>query len=133
MKKIILVDDDFVFRSDMVTLLPAQFSKSQAQGSPQALRLFKKGKPDLCLIDVRMPAFLNEDENLEGLYLAKEIEKLSKGKTPIILMSSFDLPHIPFELAFHTFLKKPFLISTLRNHIEHIFQADSEKRPNISA
>ena len=73
---------------------------------------------DICLVDVQLPAFLNENENLEGIYLARELFNASSGRTHIIFMSRHEFPEtgdLPF--TYH-FLKKPFHISELTDILE---------------
>ena len=82
---------------------------------------FKHHNPDLCLIDIQLNPYINSDAVLEGLYLTREIQSVSDRPVPIILMSRFDIPEVPFDLQYYAFLKKPFLFKTLKLYIDNIF------------
>ena len=118
----LLIDDDKELLLDLTLMIKDQEHCLQAQDSQQALRLFKKHPAEVCLIDIQLPPFLNEDQNLEGIYLAKEIMRESDHHTHIIFMSQYDFPKInnlPFP---YHFLKKPFHVNQL---LEIIAQFES--------
>ncbi len=130
--KILIIDDDHDFLNDLAAMLSANFQVNQAQNSRQALRLFNKYHHDLCVIDVDLPACLSDTAATEGIALAEKLCK-QNNRQRIIFVSRSALPKVEVNLPSYSFIKKPFLISTLRNHIEHIFGAGPEKQANISA
>ena len=118
--KVLLIDDDSDFLSDWNLMLKQTYSTYQAENSRQALRLFRKIQPDLCLIDVHLPAYLNEKAEWEGLFLMEEIRRSAGGNLPVILMSRFPLPESPIATGGIPFIRKPFIIGELIQQIENL-------------
>ena len=112
-KNILLIDDDKDFLSDLSMILSEWFEVYEAEDSRQALRLLSESKPDFCITDIQLPPILNENKNLEGLYLANEILKTTGNKVKVILMSKQDLPLQNLPTSHLPFLKKPFQIDKL--------------------
>lgn len=84
--ELLIADDHEVVRAGLRTLLEGTDIKiiAEATGGDAALKLTKKHKPDLVLLDVRMP-----DGN--GLDCLARI-KLDLPDTPVVMFSSFDNP-----------------------------------------
>ncbi len=99
-------------------MLNQTYNTYQAENSQQALRLLNKIRPDLCLIDVHLPPYLNERAELEGLTLMENIYEIIGLKIPVILTSRFPLPDYSVSTKGIPFLKKPFKISELISLIE---------------
>ncbi len=81
-KKILLVDDD----ADFLWLTTRMLEKTdyevlQALDGEQALLRFKNDRPDLVLLDYRMPG-------RDGLQIAEEIKRLSP-KAPIVIITGY--------------------------------------------
>src|SRR6185312_4221374 len=83
---ILIADDHEVVRAGLRTLLEDTDIRivAEATGGDAALKLAKKHKPNLVLLDVRMP-----DGN--GLDCLARI-KLDLPETPVVMFSSFDNP-----------------------------------------
>jgi len=110
--KILIIDDDHDFLNDLAAILPRNFRVHQAQNSRQALRLFKKYRHDVCIIDVHLPAHFSRAASLEGIALAEKIIKQNSGQK-IIFVSCSALPKVEVVLPAYSFIKKPFNIQTL--------------------
>ncbi len=83
---LLIADDHEVVRAGLRTLLEGTDIRivAEATGGDAALKLAKKHKPDLVLLDVRMPAG-------NGLDCLARI-KLDLPDTPVVMFSSFDNP-----------------------------------------
>ncbi|MCD4692188.1 MAG: response regulator [Calditrichales bacterium] len=112
MKKVLIIDDDHEFLNDLSIMLPRNFQVHQAESSPEALRLYKKFKFDLCIIDVQLPVYFGKTTSEEGFALAEKILKMNNQQN-IIFISSSALPKAEVNIPAFSFLKKPFKIPTL--------------------
>jgi DNA-binding NarL/FixJ family response regulator len=83
---ILIADDHDVVRAGLKTLLSDTDIRivAEATGGDAALKLAKKHKPDLVLLDVRMP----EGSGLDCLARIK----LDLPKTPVVMFSGYDNP-----------------------------------------
>lgn len=81
--KIIIVDDDYLVVNSLKTIIEASGIEVLALGYDgfQAIELFKRHKPDLILMDIRM-------EGLNGIEATKEILNISPD-TKILLITTF--------------------------------------------
>ena len=68
MKKILIADDSLFMRMSLKDNLPEGYEVIEADSGTSALEQFKKGKPDLVLLDIVMP----EGEE-EGVKVLREI------------------------------------------------------------
>ena len=118
--KILIIDDDVDYLNDLTIIMSKFYKVYQAENSRSGYYYFKHHKPDLCLTDIRLHPYINPDPDLEGLYLTREIQSVAENPVPIILMSRFDIPKVPFDLNYDAFLKKPFLFKTLKVYIDNI-------------
>jgi DNA-binding NarL/FixJ family response regulator len=83
---LLIADDHEVVRAGLKSLLEGTDVNivAEATGGTQALKLAMKHKPDLVLLDVRMP-------DGDGLNCLARI-KLDLPETPVVMFSSFDNP-----------------------------------------
>lgn len=75
MKKILIADDSLFMRkvlADILSSKPDEYELLQAHSGKSALELFKKGKPDLILLDIIMP----EGEEA-GIEVLREVMKIN--------------------------------------------------------
>jgi len=119
--KILIIDADVVFLTNISMILSKFYEIYQAENSRSGYYYFKHHKPDLCLTDIRLHPYINPDPDLEGLYLTRELQSAAENPVPIILMSRFDIPEVPFDLQYYAFLRKPFLFKTLKIYIDNLF------------
>jgi len=121
-KKLLIVDDDLLFRQMLVEILETQGYKiTDAENGEEGVQTFVKFHPDLVITDIRMP-------KKNGLQMAQEILRYSPN-TPIIFISGwFDIDGNYTEnksffgqesFCIH-FLKKPFRVPQLLKLISEI-------------
>ncbi len=82
--RILVADDHYVVRMGVIAIIndePDMEVVAEAGNGIQAIELFKKHKPDLALLDLRMPL-------KSGVHAAKEIK--SQAAARIIMLTAFD-------------------------------------------
>ncbi len=115
-KKILVVDDDQIFCKLIAnTLMDAGYETQTAFNGGAALDAYKKGQPDLILLDLAMP-----DKN--GFEVASEIRKQeAPGKhTLIVIMTAYARSFtvsVEFEAGIDSYLTKPILPDDVVAHI----------------
>ena len=124
-KPIILAIDDqaSVRRLIKMTLEKVDCELHFAENGHEGLKLAKKKKPDLILLDEMMP-------DIDGLEVCKTLKAEDKfSKTKIIFLSAKD-EESDKELAFKAgavdFLRKPFSPTYLKNTVESYLNEDIE-------
>ncbi len=112
-KKILVVDDQYGIR----LLLQEVFSKEnihifQASNGKQALEIIKAEKPDLILLDMKMPG-------MDGLELLRRLRKFNT-QAKVIMMTAYgelDMVAEASRLGALTHFTKPFDIEELRTEV----------------
>lgn len=119
-KKILIVDDE----KNMCELLSMNLSTKgyateKAYDGEEALKAIKKNRPDLIILDVKMP-------RMDGLQLLKKLKSSpSYARIPIIMLTvKKDPPHLNkgITLGAEFYLDKPFRFDNLMDFIELIFK-----------
>src|SRR3954449_6123860 len=89
---VVLADDDVLFREGLASLLERSGFEvvGQADDGAQLIRLVREQKPELAIVDIRMPP----DHATEGLDAAREI-RAEFPRTGIVLLSA----HVEVEHA----------------------------------
>jgi two-component system chemotaxis response regulator CheY len=113
-KKILLVDDEeeiLVSVSDYLSSL--NFDVINGRNGEEAVELFEKEKPDLVLLDVRMP----KKDGYQAYFDIKDRHKDAK----IMLMSAYPIENALYEKIKNQemiyFLNKPFTTEALKDMI----------------
>ncbi len=84
---ILIVEDNAIFRSSLREMLAARFPTAgieEASNGDDALRILDTRKPDLVLMDIKLPG-------RNGLELTRAI-KSSGSRTIVIILTSYDIP-----------------------------------------
>lgn len=103
----VLIADDNKVNSDLLaqTLERVGFKVKEVENGLDALRVFKKERPRLVLLDIEMPV-------MNGKQALKEIRSLEYGKdTPILAVTAsvFELSKKKaLEIGFNALIRKPF-------------------------
>lgn len=84
--KVVIVDDHEVVRTGIVSLFDGSDVKvvGQAAGGAQAMKLVKDKKPDVVLLDIRMP-------DGDGLSTLEQLRQASPN-VRVVMLSTFDNP-----------------------------------------
>ncbi|HPG57255.1 MAG TPA: sigma-54 dependent transcriptional regulator [Candidatus Wallbacteria bacterium] len=102
--KILVADDENTIRLAFENLLTTNnYEPILARDGIEALELFKKHKPPVCVIDIKMPG-------MNGLELLKEIKKVKENAFVIVVTAFADMEKTIEAMKFgaYDFLKKPF-------------------------
>lgn len=112
-RRVVVAEDESLIRLDIVEILREQGFDvvGEAVDGLQAVELSKQHKPDLVVMDIKMP-------NLDGISAAEEISKL---KIPVVLLTAFsqkELVERAAEAGAMAFVVKPFTPEDLLPAIE---------------
>ncbi|MCK5029255.1 MAG: response regulator [Bacteroidales bacterium] len=103
-RRILLIDDDVIYRKIIQKLLCSQYNLFLAQDSKEAISFIENGDiPDLVIADLNMPG-------IEGAELIEIIRLKLNDKIPIIVISGMDHDYLKkelFQLGIFEFLLKP--------------------------
>ncbi|MFA9559886.1 response regulator [Evansella sp. AB-rgal1] len=120
-KKLLIVDDQFGIR----VLLNEVFEKDgyktfQASNGKQALKLVEEEKPDLILLDMKIPG-------MDGLEILREIKKMG-AKSDVIMMTAYgelEMINEAMQLGALTHFAKPFDIDEVREEVRNYLTTKS--------
>jgi CheY-like chemotaxis protein len=127
--RVLIVDDDDEFISDMKILLSSEFEVNGVTGTRQAKEMLDAYHPDCLLLDLNMPAYFGDNPGLEGLSFLKHIKSRTDDSTPnlvpvIILTARNKLDEITgikgFDIA--SCYRKPPDIRRLKTAIWNIVE-----------
>ena len=113
MAKILVVDDEQDICKTIKDALEKEGYVVEIAGSGnEALSLFKSVKPDLVLIDVRMP-------EMNGVDLLKKLREIDKD-VPVAMITAYEdmaLAEESLKLGAYDYIKKPFDLNYLRQSV----------------
>ncbi|OUS31626.1 hypothetical protein A9Q99_03395 [Gammaproteobacteria bacterium 45_16_T64] len=118
-KKVLIVDDDEMFRELLSGILDPHFDVCTSHSGDECIELLHQQTADLILLDIEMPS-------LTGFETCKHIRNLPENKhTPIVFISANNSLEEKLE-AYHSggtdFMTKPIvggvLVSKIRAHLE---------------
>lgn len=122
--RILIVDDDDEFISDLKILLSSEFEVDGATGTLQACEMLEEYRPDCLLLDLNMPVYFGENPDDEGLSFLRHIrnEKAlrSVSKIPVIILTArqkADYLTAANEYGIATLYNKPPDIKRLKTSI----------------
>ncbi|MFC7304122.1 response regulator [Streptomyces monticola] len=93
MIRALIADDQAVVRTGFVNLLSTQSDievVGEAADGTEAVRLAARTRPDLALLDIRMP-------HKNGIEAAREILAASDGATKVLMLTTFDLDEYVYD------------------------------------
>jgi YesN/AraC family two-component response regulator len=102
--KVVIADDSYLLRDRIKSLLNDLKEKLvvyEAENGVEALQLIREKKPDLAIIDIRMP-------EMNGIEVLKKIREL-KMKVKVCILTNFPYPQYKkrcFEAGADFFLSK---------------------------
>ena len=117
-RSVLIVDDDVDIRSLLTDLLEAQYLVRTATTGTAAVAEIEKRRPDLVMMDVKLP-------DADGLAILKQL-KQKHSELEVIMMTAFGGSSIAIkamEQGAYDYVTKPFeldeLLATLRRVFEH--------------
>jgi DNA-binding response OmpR family regulator len=127
MKHILLTEDDADYASILKQYLEfSGFKVTWAKDGKEALLLFPKTKPDICILDVMMP-------QMDGFTLAEKIV-VDYPETPFVFLTakSFQEDKIKgLKLGADDYIGKPFEVEELILRISNILKRSQKKEDKI--
>lgn len=82
MKKVLIIDDDIVFRQTLGDMLKAEgLAIVEAGDGKEGLSVHEAEKPDLIMLDIEMP-------ELDGIGFLKALRNDQNAKTPVLITSN---------------------------------------------
>ena len=128
MDRILIVDDDQSMRYSLTRMLEGQgFLVSPAKNGTEALERFEQEKPDLVIMDIKMPG-------QSGLEVLREIKERDP-KALVILMTAFGTTETAIEaMKFGAFdyILKPFDIPQMRGLVERALEVSRMMKKMVS-
>lgn len=122
--KLLLVDDEEHFRrATNATLSRRGFTVTEAGDGEEALKAIRREKPDVVLLDLKMPG-------MGGIETLQEIRK-SEPDLPVIVLTGhgdYDSAVSSIKLDVVEFLQKPIDVEHLGKRIRSLLERDGEKR-----
>ncbi len=121
MKKILIVDDDDDFLEWVMTgLAQESFELVSATTGKRALSLVRSAKPDLILLDIRLP-------DIDGFDVLRHIRETgASAAIPVVLITGvfreIELKEKGYQLGADDFLVKPFSYEQLRARINRLLE-----------
>ena len=117
--RILLIDDDIIFRKIIQKLLCSQYKLFLAQDFKEAIAFIEKGEMlDLIIADLNLPG-------IEGIELIKIIRQELDVKVPIMVISGMDQDYLQKELlqlGISEFLSKPVDRNMLKEKITDLVE-----------
>jgi len=115
-KRILLVDDEEEFREILREILSDSYEVLEAEDGEQALDCIQRQKPDLVVLDIRLPGRL---DGLEVCRLVKSDPQLTH--IPILLLTALDIEPKKYKrVRPDAFFVKPFSPLDLLDKISEI-------------
>ena len=118
MKKILICEDEQDIRESLLKILArSEYEAIACENGKEAIDKAREFKPDLILLDVRMP-------KIDGLEVAKEVRKFNK-LTKIIFVTAFASEDIRREASLYDiadYLVKPIPPEIIIQKIEQSLQ-----------
>lgn len=116
-KSILIADDDPSIRSLLKTFLENEgFAVSEAKNGAEVLSRLSNGKPDLVVMDVRMP-------EMTGIDVLQKINEQNLD-VPVLLMTAYGTANLAIkaiQLGAHDYITKPFELEEVLHTINRFF------------
>src|SRR5512136_661422 len=128
MERILIVDDDQSMRYSLNRMLEGQgLQLSLAKNGPEALERFEQDRPDLVVMDIKMPG-------QSGLEVLREIKE-KDPRALVILMTAFGTTETAIEAMKYgafDYILKPFDIPQMRGLVERALEVSRMMKKIVS-
>lgn len=122
-RKLLVIEDDPSVLASLTLCLRAGYEIVSASTVRSGIRKFKKLRPSLVLLDLRLP-------DGDGLNALREIRR-GGSATPVIILTgyaSMGSVEEALRLGASDYLHKPFSVSTLRQRVAELLAAAGRKK-----
>jgi DNA-binding response OmpR family regulator len=126
--KILYVEDElFLGKIVKESLESRGFEVIMESDGEKATELFKKTKPDVCVLDIMLP-------NKDGFTIADEIRDLNEEVPIIFLTAKTQTEDVVkgFTLGGNDYIRKPFSMEELIIRIQHVLRHKTETSQKIT-
>ena len=121
-KTILIVDDEQVILDFFAGTLK-EYRLLTAKSGEEALEIIKTDKPNLVLLDLKMPG-------MDGIETLRHIKKLDKS-IGVIMMTAYGTPEVQkqaLESGAHSLMAKPFEVPEIKSVIIDSLRGEREKK-----
>ncbi len=121
-KKIMIVDDQRITLKMTTHILDTRYEIICATSGDEAIRLYKKERPDMILTDLHMP-------KMSGFELQNTLQDMYAEHIPIMFMTADESDETEsrvFESGAVDFIRKPFRADVLLRRVENILQSEEK-------
>ena len=128
MKKLVVIDDEYLTIEGIRVMLKRIGADYEMVGSASdgqmALELIEKVRPDVVLVDIRMPG-------LSGLEVIEHFYRKYPDMVFVLISAykEFEYAKKGMELGVHSYVDKPVTMDKLKNTLEKIDE-ELKNRPN---
>lgn len=126
--KVLYVEDElFLGKIVRESLESRGFEVAMEADGAKVMELFKKSKPDICVLDVMLP-------NKDGFTIADEIRELDEEVPIIFLTAKTQTEDVVkgFSLGGNDYIRKPFSMEELVVRIQNLLRNKTESTQKIS-
>ncbi|MFA4043546.1 MAG: hypothetical protein HZRFUVUK_000318 [Candidatus Fervidibacterota bacterium] len=118
-KKIVIADDEVLVRQVIKQVLQNEgYDVIEAKDGKEAVELVRDEKPDLLIIDVRMPVM----DGMQACRIIREFDEPIRS-IPIIILTAIDTVlgrRLSAELGIELYLTKPISMKELRQRVKEL-------------
>ncbi|MFA4015080.1 MAG: hypothetical protein RUDDFDWM_000153 [Candidatus Fervidibacterota bacterium] len=118
-KKILIADDEVLVRQVIKQVLQSEgYDVIEAKDGKEAVELVRNEKPDLLIIDVRMPVM----DGMQACRIIREFDEPIRS-IPIIILTAIDTVlgrRLSAELGIEMYLTKPISLKELRQRVKEL-------------
>jgi len=126
--KVLYVEDElFLGKIVRESLETRGFEVIMEADGANVIGLFKRSKPDICVLDVMLP-------NKDGFTIADEIRELDEDIPIIFLTAKTQTEDVVkgFKLGGNDYIRKPFSMEELIVRIQNVLRNKSEDKPRLN-
>lgn len=113
-QKVLVIDDEKFFLESILNILKNEgFEAFGALNAEEGIKILKENKPDICLLDVRLP-------DVDGITLLKYIKEIKD--IPVIMISAYGTIDVAVEAIKRgaiDFIEKPFAWARIKMAIQN--------------
>ena len=99
MKRVLLVNNDPAFITEMQTLLAGQCDLLAVSDVPSAIQLLWRTTVDLILLGAKLPRFFSKQEETEGLALLKWLKGSIHAGIPVVMLFDYSSEEVESEAS----------------------------------